>query len=67
MIALADETFLPFADRVKSALEKSRYYSEDENLVKKTDEADYFMKVLCKNPNLIVNPERIRPISGMIQ
>ena len=35
--------------------------------MRKTDEANFFMKVLCKNPNQIVNPERIRPISGMIQ
>ena len=30
MIALADENFLPFADRVKGILKKVRYHSKEE-------------------------------------
>ena len=35
MIALADQTYLPFADRVKNALQKSKMYHEDQVILKK--------------------------------
>lgn len=66
MIALADQTYLPFADRVKSALQKSKNYHEDQVILKKHQEADFFMNVLCKSSSNKINPERTRPISGLI-
>jgi hypothetical protein len=35
MIAIADETYLPFAERVKNALQKSKLLQEDQHQLKK--------------------------------
>lgn len=66
MIALADENFAPFAERVKGVLKKVSFHAKDLEMVKKAKDAEFYMNALCRNRGRKMNPEKVRPVKGLI-